>query len=125
MYIPPRQISISVTHCPKEAVTAVGGVLTACGRAEIGDARLRAILLSAKGVSPGVSCSSKANCLIESVQIPAVLELVSCLQDGLPWYVRKAEAREAAARSLGCGGLCSAELKCTWLALGRGGLRPT
>lgn len=82
MYIPPRQISISVTHCPKEAVTAVGGVLTACGRAEIRDARLRAILLSAKGVSPGVSCSSEANCLIESVQIPAVLELVSVYKMG-------------------------------------------
>lgn len=84
MYIPPRQISISVTYCPKEAVTTVGGVLAACGRAKIRDARLRAILLSAKGVSPGVFCSSEANCLIESVQIPAVLELVSCLQDGLP-----------------------------------------
>lgn len=104
MYIPPGQISIAVTHCPKEE--SVGEVLAACGRAEIRDARLRAIQLSASRVSPGISCSSEANCLIESVQIPAVLELVSCLQDGLPWRVRKAEAREAAARSLGCGRLC-------------------
>lgn len=125
MYIPPRHISISVTHCPKEIVTAVGEVLAACGRAQIRDARLHAVLLSAKGVSPGISCSSEANCLIESVQIPAVLELVSCLQDGLPWWLRKAEAREAAARNLGCGGLGSAEFECTWLALDRGGLRPT
>lgn len=57
----------------------MGEVLAAYGRAKSRNARL-----SAKGVGPGISCSSEANCLIESVQIPAVWELVSCLQDRLP-----------------------------------------